>query len=430
MPTMSKVIFFIRPMHGHVNPTLGLVNELVQRGEEVIYYTTEAFREKIRAAGAECRYYADSGKQLNRGMAPDMDPGETESQDISFEKQLENIFGDLSSRMEDVKTQELHLYEEIKAQEPDYIIYDYVDAFWGKMLARKLGIPAIASIPSFALCRQLSEKDPLGIITFILNMSPHAPPFKDNTIELNDLICFISSRIGSTYNIHNFNMLDYGNSELLNIVYTSRYFHPHGELYDDTFSFIGCSIHPGTETVAFPFEALEKGPVIYVSLGTNFNRRTEFYKNCIEAFKNSAKQVVLAIGNRITAAELGKIPGNFIVRPFVPQLAILERASLFITHGGLNSVREGIHYKVPLMVFPQHGDQFAVAHQVQRLGAGKSFAHSLLTPGALREAAQQVDDNKVFCRNCQRIKESFENAGGAKRGVDELFKLKNKIGIK
>ena len=49
---MSKVMFFNVPGYGHINPTLPLVEELVNRGEEVIYYSTEKFREKIERTGS------------------------------------------------------------------------------------------------------------------------------------------------------------------------------------------------------------------------------------------------------------------------------------------------------------------------------------------------------------------------------------------
>lgn len=433
---MSKVIFFVRPMHGHVNPTLELVSELARRGEDILYYTTGKFQEKIEPTGAACRIYPESGKRLKSGPDPGtVDPaespgqGENPGKNTSFEEKVKIICTKLATHLEDVKIQDQDLYEQVKAENPDYIIYDYLEAFWGKMLARKLGVPALASIPSFALCDKLVEKDPEGSIKYILQMNPHEPPFSNQSIGLRDLIDFISARMSSTFQIKDFDMLNYGNSELLNIVYNSRYFQPYGEVFDDTFLFVGCRFDTGSGTADFPYERLGEKPIIFISLGTNFNRREDFYKECIKAFAGIDKQVVLAAGTRIDTAGLGKIPGNFIVRDFVPQLEILKRSGLFITHGGLNSVKEGIYFNVPLIVFPQHGDQFAVAHQVNRLGAGICFENSNLTAPELRKAADKVYANEIFRQNIEKIKESFEKAGGAKRAADEIFKLKEKIGI-
>src|SRR5690242_14003366 len=54
---MSKIVFIELPAHGHVNPTLPVVEELARRGEQVIYYDTEEFREQIERAGASFHAY-------------------------------------------------------------------------------------------------------------------------------------------------------------------------------------------------------------------------------------------------------------------------------------------------------------------------------------------------------------------------------------
>ena len=69
----------------------------------------------------------------------------------------------------------------------------------------------------------------------------------------------------------------------------------------------------------------------------------------------------MSIGSKIDPASLGVIPNNFIVRPHVPQLEVLRRADLFITHGGMNSVSEGCWYGVQMIVLPQVGDQVVIA---------------------------------------------------------------------
>ena len=36
---MSKIVFFCIPAHGHTNPTIEVIRELVARGNEVVYYS-------------------------------------------------------------------------------------------------------------------------------------------------------------------------------------------------------------------------------------------------------------------------------------------------------------------------------------------------------------------------------------------------------
>ena len=47
-----------------------------------------------------------------------------------------------------------------------------------------------------------------------------------------------------------------------------------------------------------------------------------------------------------------KIPSNFITEREAPQIEVLKKSDLYICHGGINSVMEGISYKVKLVVLP------------------------------------------------------------------------------
>ena len=50
---MATIVFFCIPAHGHTNPTLNVVRELVTRGNRVVCYSYDEFREKIEDSGAE-----------------------------------------------------------------------------------------------------------------------------------------------------------------------------------------------------------------------------------------------------------------------------------------------------------------------------------------------------------------------------------------
>ena len=61
---MARYIFLDLPAHGHVNPTLAVVQELVKRGQEVIYYLPEQFKTAIQATGATFRSYESQMKDI------------------------------------------------------------------------------------------------------------------------------------------------------------------------------------------------------------------------------------------------------------------------------------------------------------------------------------------------------------------------------
>jgi len=429
---MSKTIFFIRPIYGHINPTLGLAKELVNRGEEVIYYSCSYLQEKIESTGATFRLLPDNGVHLNVGSTNNIDRDYwQQSKSLSFEEQVGNVYSELAYQIEDVQTQSKTLPGEIKREKPDYIVYDYMNAFWGKMLAIESGIPAIASIPTFAMCEEFLDVDPAGCLKYIFNLSPNA--LKDNAVSPKDLSDLLSYKISSTYGIKGFNMMNFGNSQLLNIVYTSRYFQPYGELFDKTFKFVGSSIAQGEATIDFHFDSLGDTPVIYLSLGTLCNPNLDFCRSCFEAFKDFDQKVLLHVGSVIDLSAVSDldIPGNFIIKQYQygPQLEILKRANLFLTHGGLNSTTESICHNVPLIVFPQLFDQYVVANQVEQLGAGIFIDDSGLNAGKLREAAQKILSDESFYQNCKKLKETIDTAGGVQLAADEIFKLKKELGI-
>jgi UDP:flavonoid glycosyltransferase YjiC (YdhE family) len=79
----------------------------------------------------------------------------------------------------------------------------------------------------------------------------------------------------------------------------------------------------------------------------------------------------MALGDRTGPQLLGEMPATLVVRPPVPQLEILRRAALCITHGGMTSVNEGLAADVPLLLMPQGADQFLIARRIQQIGGGR-----------------------------------------------------------
>ena len=110
--------------------------------------------------------------------------------------------------------------------------------------------------------------------------------------------------------------------------------------------------------------------MIYVSLGTLFNADPAFYRTCFDAFGGQGARVIMSIGTAIAEASLGPPPANVVVKPWVSQLDVLRRTSVFVSHGGMNSVSESLHHGVPLVLVPQMGEQEIVARRVEDLGAG------------------------------------------------------------
>ena len=106
-------------------------------------------------------------------------------------------------------------------------------------------------------------------------------------------------------------------------------------------------------------------------------------------------------------------PGNVLVVPSVPMLALLPRLDAVISHGGMNTVSETLAHGLPLVIAPIRHDQPVVASQVARAGAGIRVPFSRVRPAQLREALVTILDDPSYRHAAERIRDSFAAAGGA-----------------
>jgi MGT family glycosyltransferase len=129
-------------------------------------------------------------------------------------------------------------------------------------------------------------------------------------------------------------------------------------------------------------------------------------------------QVVLATGGDTRIAD--GVPENFIVRPSVPQLEILRRAAVFVTHGGMNSVQEALYYGVPMVMAPQAADQFWISARAAELGAAVVLDSSRLKAGTIRTGVAEVLAGANYASAARCLGQSLRAAGGHIKAADEI----------
>ncbi|MFW5438628.1 macrolide family glycosyltransferase [Paenibacillus apiarius] len=400
---MARVLVVITPAEGHVNPSLGLVQQLVKCGEEVTYVCTEEYRKRIEATGAKVLTYTYA-----RGSFAD-DPV---LKPIIYKHPYQFIQFVLRGFIEPVIPEVFALTEQ---DSYDYLIYDYLIGWGGQMIAERLGIPAVCSITSFAFVKPLgSEHDVDGL--------------DDEEIQsIYETTMNTARQLADRYQLSAPDIDDifkaYGR---LKIVHTSRYFQPQVEKLDDSYVFTGSSIAPRTDAPDFSLERdqLPYAHAVYISLGSILNNNIDFYKLCFEAFRNEPIQFILSSGKDTDMEPLaGHIPDNFIVKPYLPQLEVLQQVDAFITHAGMNSTSEALYYDVPLVMIPLTSDQPMVAQQVQKLGAGVIVDKDELTPAVLRNALLEVLNQSSYKQHARAIGESLRQAGGYERAAEMVMNV-------
>jgi MGT family glycosyltransferase len=161
--------------------------------------------------------------------------------------------------------------------------------------------------------------------------------------------------------------------------------------------------------------------LVYVALGSCYANRPDFYRDCLEAFAGlEAWHVVLSVGARVDLAAFGELPTNVEVHASVPQLAVLARASAFVTHGGMGSVLEALSLAVPMVAVPQAVDQPTNARQLAKLGLGRWLSPKQATPEKLRDAVLTVAVDEDVAERLERMRRAIARSGGAAAAVDVI----------
>ncbi|CAB4956372.1 unannotated protein [freshwater metagenome] len=140
----------------------------------------------------------------------------------------------------------------------------------------------------------------------------------------------------------------------------------------------------------------------------------------VEAFADSPYEVVLATGDHITPEELGELPAHITAQRHVPQLDVLEKATVFVTHGGMNSVMESLHHGVPMVVIPQMNEQTANGLRVDELGLGVRLERDDVKAEVLRDAVDRVVANADIAARVRALSEEMRAVDGPVVAADAI----------
>ena len=396
---MAEAWFFNIPTHGHINPTLPLVRELVRQGDKVTYFAGPRFEEKIRATGACYGDYGDA---------------------YAFEQSRTVAHAVLQGgQLAEAATALLPgVLAAIEKERPDYLLFD-MSAPWGNIAAHRYNIPAVASFPHLPFNWRTFVSDSRLLKKGYQSLRPGQGYYRELQRQTTKLAREQKLRRPSEINV-------LSSSAELNIVFSSRYFQPFEEYFDDSYRYIGPVINTDRTDEPFEFERLPGQKLIYIAVGTLYQANLAFFQQCMKAFGGAGERyaVVLSVGTAVDPADLGAIPDNFTVAQFVPQLSILDEADLFITHAGMNSINEAVMARVPMIGVPNTIEQSVNAFRVEQLHGGLYLEAERLTAEKLREAAEQIIADRQIPSGLEKLRQSFLDAGGVPAAIEAIQAFK------
>ncbi|MCT2592416.1 glycosyltransferase [Streptomyces sp. N2-109] len=399
---MSRILFVVPPLAGHVNPAAAVAAELEARGHQVAWAGQPAALARCLGPGA--RVYFCAGPT---GARPDVRPGDRpgEPRGAAALKDLwEEFFAPLAVAMAPgVTAAVLEFF-------PDFLVVDQ-QTVAGALVAERLRVPFVTS------CTTSAEL--AGSLTGV-------PKVADGIARL---LGGLRQRLGDPSARY-----DPRFSPLLTLVFSTPEITGAHALPVTPLRFLGPAVGPRPGAPDFPWEWLDRGSghgrerLALVTLGTaGSTAGAPFLQACVTAVRARRGEVRAVVvdpaGVLGDAAAAAAEDPDVLVRASVPQLALLERARAVICHGGHHTVTEALWHGVPLVVAPVRDDQPVVAAQVTAAGVGVRVRFRRADPVRVGSALDAVLEKPGYAAAARRVRTAFRAAGGAAAAAAQLDEL-------
>ena len=410
---MARLGAFCFPGTGHINPMTALARALQRRGHQVVIYGIADCEAQVRAAGVE--FYRIGAEDYPPGTLRKLDERLGELKGLAtFKFTVERVKNTARMILRDGPNA-------VRASGVDALLVDEADM--GGNVAEYLGLPFV----SIAMFPPLIQDDRVPPFCFGWG------PGQDRLSRLRNELGFrLLSRVAApifkvvndqrrTWGLKPLKRSTDALSKLAQIAQLPEAleFDVPGKpaVLHYTGPFVDAQQRPAVE---FPWERLDGRPLIYASLGTMQNGSEAIFRTIAEACAALNAQLVISLGGGLDAARLGTLAGDPIVVRYAPQLEIVKRAALVITHAGLNTVLESLAEGVPLVALPLGNDQPGVAARVKARGAGLVIPQQNLSVKKLRSAVRSVLEDGKYRAAAQWLKNAFRQVDGLNRAADVI----------
>jgi MGT family glycosyltransferase len=398
------------PVPGHIHPTAALGRELIARGHRVTYFQVVDLEEKIRGEGLD--FWRIGEADHPRGSLP---------ASLARLGRLKGIAA-LRFTIQAVARTSVMVCRDapqaVGAARIDALLVDQMEPAGGAV-AEHLGLPFVTICNALAINRDPVVPPPFSPWAYretwwagLRNRAGYAV-----SDWLTRPVTRAVAEYRSRWKLPALRSPDESFSTLAQICQMPREFDFPRTALPETFHYVGPLRRPSPREVAFPWDRLDGRSLVYASLGTLQNSREPLFRCFAEACRGLDVQLVISHGGGLSPTEAVGLPGHPLVVAYAPQAELLARASLTITHAGLNTVLDSLAAGVPLVAVPITYEQPAIARRVERVGVGRALSLGRLDPRRLGLAIRDVLQGGAVRQATTRISDAIRSAGGVGRAA-------------
>jgi zeaxanthin glucosyltransferase len=411
-----KIAFLSPPVTGHLNPMTTLAREFQSRNHNVVFISLPDAEAAVSAAGLTFLPCA-----VNEFPAGSLNQRLRERSKLQGEEALRVILQNAAARTEAMLNS---LPATLTAAAVDAVVLDTV-LFYTELVPMSLGMPYVHV--ANALHFDYSGHTPLCCYDWPHETTPAALARNQKGMERFLKMLAPTIAIGRAYAKRVGLDVDWDNplatiSKLAWITQTPGAFDFESSHWPPQFHHTG-PFHDGAGRIEvdFPWQRLTGERLIYASMGTLQNGLENVFRAIAEAVTpHEDVQLVLSIGNHLDPEQIGPLPSNTILVKRAPQLELLKRASVCITHAGLNTALEALAQGVPLIAIPVTADQPGVAARIAEKKTGLVVPLKELTGPRLSLLLDQVLNDSTYQDNARYFQKAIAETNGLSQAADLL----------